>query len=382
MKKNICVLTQPLCTNYGGLLQAYALQKTLRDMGHDVKTDSRPQKEISLLFKFLVICKRVVYKFILFRKVDTLFPYFQSISDYKKISENTQCFIDNHIDTIDFFEGRNTPNISNISLFDTYIVGSDQVWRPQYSPYLLNYFLDFISEDQSKRKIAYAASFGVSEWEFNDSQTRQASQLAKLFDAISLREDSGVQLCEAKLGVNAVHVLDPTLLLSKDDYIELIEKDQIQLSQGNLMTYVLDETPDKNAVIDKVATVLSLKAFKVMPKLKLDKDQKHIDKCVYPKVTEWLRGFMDAEFVVTDSFHGTVFSIIFNKPFIAIANKNRGVTRFISLLKIFGLENRLIYSINELSEDLIKQSINFNGINNIKEAEIVKSITFIANSLQ
>lgn len=382
IKRKICILTQPLRLNYGGLLQAYALQKVLKDLGHEVVTDKRSKTEYPMYRKFLSICKRIIYRFILFRKVDCIFPYFESLSDYTAISQNTEDFIRKNISTIDLFEGSSKPSKGFDNKFDTFIVGSDQVWRPIYS-HIPNYFLDFLSDDSSKCKVTYAASFGVSDWEFSDSQTKQAQELAPLFDVISVREDSAVHLCNKFLGVNATQVLDPTLLLDKNDYISLIEKDQISQSKGNLMTYVLDYSLEKNEIIDKVAKVLRLQPFKVMPELKLNKEnRKNVNKCVYPKVTEWLRGFMDAKFVVTDSFHGTVFSIIFNKPFIAIANKDRGITRFASLLKIFNLENRLIYSISELTDDLINSSVDFNQVNAIREKEKNKSIQFLIDALK
>lgn len=383
MKRRICILTQPLLTNYGCLLQAFALQKVLKGMGHEVVTDKRPIKMTSFCVKFLSVCKRILYRFILLKKINVLFPYFLNKTDYNIISENTELFILNNIATIDLLGDHRKISPNKTNLFDTYIVGSDQVWRPRYSRCLLNYFFDFIANDMSKRKIAYAASFGVSDWEFSKSQTKQAKNLAPLFNAISVREDSAVELCNKFLGVNATQVLDPTLLLTKEDYISLVNKDGIHQSKGSLMTYVLDQSLEKNEIIDKVAKHLCLQSFKVMPELKLNKEnRKNIDRCVYPKITQWLRGFMDAKFVVTDSFHGTVFSIIFNKPFIAIANKDRGVTRFTSLLKIFGLEDRLIYSMNELTEELINKPIDFNHVNMIREEQKTKSIQFLVNALK
>ncbi|MGL5920707.1 MAG: polysaccharide pyruvyl transferase family protein [Bacteroidales bacterium] len=392
MKRKICILTHPLHINYGGLLQAYALQKVLKDLGHDVVTDKRPQK-YSLYRKFRTLCKHITYKFYtlckrticslsLLRKDDCLLPFFESLSDHTTIIKNTEDFIQKNILNIDFFAGKIMPAKAHIDKFDTFVVGSDQVWRPKYS-YNSNYFLNFISDDLSKRKVAYAASFGTSDWEFSADQTKHARELAPLFDAISVREDSAVQLCEQYLGVNAIQVVDPTLLLSKEDYITLVSKDEIAQSKGNLMTYVLDQSLDKIEIIDKVARSLSLHPFKLMPEPYLGKqNRKNIEKCIYPKVTEWLRGFMDAEFVVTDSFHGTVFSILFNKPFIAIANKGRGVTRFTSLLKLFGLEDRLVYSMNELTEELIHKPIDFSQVNAICEKEKKKSIDFLNDALK
>ena len=101
--------------------------------------------------------------------------------------------------------------------FEAYVVGSDQVWLPSFS---LGPF-KFVTRDNVKR-IAYAASFGHATWQYDDEQTKKASQLAKKFDAISVREDSGVTLCKDYLKVKALHVLDPTMLLNPKDYLSVI----------------------------------------------------------------------------------------------------------------------------------------------------------------
>ena len=125
---------------------------------------------------------------------------------------------------------------------------------------------------------------------------------------------------------------------------------------------------------------MGLTLLEVMPEEIFNKHTKDISKCIFPSVSKWLAGFRDASFVVTDSFHGTVFSIIFNKPFISIANKKRGVSRFTSLLKIFGLENRLISSREEISDHLL-DGIDFDRINDIKEEWQKKSLGFLKDNL-
>lgn len=381
MKKNICVLTQPLQNNYGGLLQAFALQKILKQLGHDVVTDIRPHSPVSTFAKLKSSAKFFLLKNIPCIQIADKYPYYQFLKDTACISVNTRKFIDRHISIIDLFEGGTTVSEDKIHQFDAFIIGSDQVWRPCYSPFLPNYFLNFIAGDKSKVKLAYAASFGVSEWEFSSTDTELVKGWLREFDAISVREDSAVELCRTRLKAEATQVLDPTLLLDKSAYVSLIEQDAIGKSEGSIMTYMLDQTDDKQMVIDRVVSKLGLKAFKVMPELKLNsQNRKQLDKCIYPKVTEWLRGFMDAEFIVTDSFHGTVFSIIFNKPFISIANEDRGITRFTSLLNLLNLEERLIYSSNGLTDDLIR-GIDYSKVNTLLDKERARSLAFLANSL-
>jgi hypothetical protein len=206
--------------------------------------------------------------------------------------------------------------------------------------------------------------------------------LAKNFNAISVREDSAVKLSNDNLGVDAVHVLDPTMLLTKEDYEELVVKDQVSKSKGNLMIYVLDKSYKNTEIIQQVAIELGLIPFSLMPLYTFSSvGKKYIKDCVFPPVTEWLRGFMDADFVITDSFHGTVFSIIFNKPFLSIGNAGRGVTRFTSLLKIFGLENRLVLPSEKFSIKKIKGNIDFDKVNQILSNEKKRSKEFLFNAL-
>ena len=383
IKRKIAILTQPLHTNYGGLLQAYALQKVLRDMGHEVVTDKRPQRFVPFYRKLLSIAKRFVFKYLLCRKgIETIFPYFQTKDDYAVVSQHTERFIDQHIQTVDLFQGKKRPAEEMINAFDTYVVGSDQAWRPMYSPFLPNYFLDF-TKGKSCKRIGYAISFGVGDWEFTSKQTMLCKDLVKQFDALSVREDSAVSLCKTYLDVEAVHVLDPTMLLDKVDYINLVEQAAEPVSSGNLMVYILDRTDEKIAILNKVASTLQLKPFEVMPVEKLsNKTKDNLSACIFPPVTQWLRGFMDAEYVVTDSFHGSVFAIIFNKPFIAIGNKGRGLTRFNSLFRLFELEDRLILSESDLTTDKINTPTDFQRVNDFKNVEFEKSIFFISQNLR
>ena len=207
--------------------------------------------------------------------------------------------------------------------------------------------------------------------------------MAKLFDAISVREDSGIALCEKHLDVDAIHVLDPTLLLEKEDYIKLVEKAKEPISGGNLFCYILDNKDSIENGIKEIEQKLSLKSFQVKAKISkgtISKGEKLKDH-VIPSPTKWLRAFMDAEMVFTDSFHGCVFSIIFNKPFWVIGNKERGNARFDSLLKQFNLENRR-FDINEINKIDLTQPIDWEKVNTIKKEWQDKSLNFLKENLK
>ena len=384
IKRKIAILTQPLHANYGGLLQAYALQKVLLAMGHDVVTDRHPKQKFKPYYRQLLYpFKYTFLKYIWRRKgIETVFPCSHTKETYPIVSVNTQKFVDEQIRTVDFFQGNDRPSEAMINSFDTFIIGSDQVWRPKYSSFLPAYFLDF-TEGKSCKRISYAASFGVSNWELNEKQTLLCKHLLQQFDAVSVREDAAISLCKTHLETDAVHVLDPTLLLDKTDYVDLVEQAKEPVCSGNLMVYVLNRTEEKTLIMNEVARVRGLKPFEIMPKRTLvNSTKKQLHLCSYPTVTRWIRGFMDAEYVVTDSFHGSVFAIIFNKPFIAIGHKRRGLARFNSLLSLFSLEDRLIHSLSELTTERIQAPIDFERINALRKSEIIKSVDFLKHALK
>jgi exopolysaccharide biosynthesis predicted pyruvyltransferase EpsI len=163
----------------------------------------------------------------------------------------------------------------------------------------------------------------------------------------------------------------------------MVEKDKIAKHNGQLLVYVLDLSDEKKKIISEVSNELGLTVTSTMPESSFkEAGSKNVEKCIFPPVTNWIRGFMDAEFVITDSFHGTVFSIIFNKPFIAVGNKKRGMTRFISLLKMFNLENRLIEKADENLKAILNDKIDFAGINEILETKKTEAVTYLENALK
>ena len=259
--------------------------------------------------------------------------------------------------------------------FDVVIVGSDQVWRKQYinDQYYTSYFLDFVDSKKTK-KIAYAASFGKDAWE-GDDDIHVISQLLKDFTAISVREKSGISICKNRFNIeNIEHVLDPTLLFNKDFYLsQIISKyDTSSIKSGGFVTYVLDEEEKKKNIIEFVKektnlqNIHNLKGFKTSNK-------------IY-SVPEWLFSFASADFIVTDSFHGMIFSIIFEKEFIVIGNKSRGLERFYSLLNLLGLKERLIIDDNDLSEKAFNK-INFADVNKILNLQKEHSLKFLSISI-
>ena len=346
----IGILTLPLHTNYGGILQAYALQTVLERMGHEVVVFDTPNKAfLPPLWKLpLSFSKRIVLKFL--GKTNRVFIERYNNKVRSVITQHIQPFVDTylHRKVIRSFKDLKQED------YDAIIVGSDQVWRIIYFPRLWlgqqieNAYLDFAKNWNIKR-IAYAASFGTENWEYDEEQTKKCKNLLRKFDAVSTREVDGVKLCKAKFEVDAHHVLDPTMLLSMDDYMALFQKANTPKSEGTLLNYVLDETEEIDCLINKVATDKHLVPFAVNNPFEYD-DSKPLQQRIKPSVETWLRGFSDAKFVMTDSFHACVFSILFKKQFAVIGNKVRGLSRIESLLECLGIEDRIVEDSNQVMQ--------------------------------
>lgn len=337
----IGILTQPLYVNYGGLMQCFALQQVLRDMGHEPVVLQREFPRRYTITGGIVYYAKHFVKLLLGRQ--SSWHYYIDPKRREYIAKNTNRFIEKNIPSRSvkcYTTEELKREVDRIHL-DAIIVGSDQVWRPFYSPCQPNYFLDFIEKDSAILRISYAASFGRDDWSFSKELTKQCGVLLRRFKAVSVREQSAIALCKEHFGVEPVLVLDPTMLLEKDDYLKIASSSG---RHEGLFCYILDRNKEKRAVALSIAEKTGLSAFETMPGAadSVDNLYKDLEKCVYPSVEDWVASFRDANMVLTDSFHGTVFSIIFNKPFWVIGNAGRGMARFNTLLSLFGLEDRLI----------------------------------------
>lgn len=344
----IAILTLPPHTNYGGILQAYALEKTLESMGNEVDVLAAPKHIIRLPWwrHILSISKRVFLKYILGKKD----IWIDRVKGEQKKSElsmaNTKKFVSNYIHI------RVVGNLDEIKPDDygAIIVGSDQIWRQTYNQIWNGQRIDDVylgfTRGWNINRIAFAASFGKDEIEIKDEiDLRKCREAISQFDAVSTREESGVKICSEVLGYkNAKWMPDPTLLLSKDDYESLIPNFNKQATKQQLLSYMLDDNAEKSALRSRIAKEKNL-IVNITNKVDYWKEGEEI--IPQPPVEEWLRAFAESEYVITDSFHACVFSIIFHRQFTVLANKDRGIARFTSLLSMFGLGDRMIYSPSE-----------------------------------
>lgn len=367
----IGVMTLPLNRNFGGNLQAFAMMEALRKLGHQPILINRRHSRVK--------------KGIDGDKFDVLESVQLLPSSYgMNPSIPNSSFIDKYINP--FTKQFNSTfhisrDIGQYNL-DAMIVGSDQVWRAKYARDILrDFFLGFLPEDdRSIRRISYAASFGADRLAYGAEGLREAARLIQKFDAVSVREDSAVEICRKYLGVEAQHVLDPTLLLSPNDYVNLFADKKDAYSGNRLLAYVLDSDDDKGKLIADISARLSLSAYATnglpfgsVSALKTDDGDRSIE--------GWLASFHGAAFIVTDSFHGAVFSILFNKPFIAYGNPKRGIARFNSLVKMFGLEDRFVVNSAEIDLEKMLRPIDWNTVNARLDSLRKKSLQFIELAL-
>ncbi|WP_338667628.1 polysaccharide pyruvyl transferase family protein [Pseudodesulfovibrio methanolicus] len=360
----IALLTYNIGQNYGGILQAYALMTTLSDLGHSpellyIKTGS------------VKGWKRLIKKYILSKFMG---KFAKRESEYKKLHE--------------FVEEKINPKTKPLSTkkdflrvtknnYDAYVVGSDQVWRARLFRYIDYAFFGFV-ETGDPIFFSYAPSFGVETWDYTEAETLKfREQLAK-FRAVSVREDSGVELCRKYLNRDATHVLDPTALLDKTRYLSLLDNSNAADYSGELLTYILDESDEKNKLVDIVSKDLSYDVFKVGS---INTDSERIEDMVYPSVQSWIEGFNHAKFVITDSFHGCIFSILFHKPFIVYGNRMRGLARFNSVLKMVGLENRMIASLDDVDPNLWLEEVDWESVDNKLNVKRNISFNFLRDAL-
>lgn len=362
------ILTLKLHSNFGFLMQSYAMQKIVRDFGHEPYHFYIKEEPEKFRNKIIVFFKKLIKNTFMGSHYD-LFPYSPSKDDMAFKDRNTWDFIHKNLKLTPYIPLLTTKSAINIPSYDAYIVGSDQVWRREFTDDVRCYYFNFIP-DNAKR-MSYAASFGTTTLSYSNNVLQTCKKLLAKFDIVTVREDDGIRICKDYFDCKAVKVLDPTLLLSAEDYLSLIEDPQIPFcSEPYIFTYILRPTPEKLSFVKKFADDRGLKVINIMPAILEKVGKKHLSECVYPSISTWLKGFSQADYILTDSFHASVFSIIFNKQFYVINDNVGGVTRIPSLLDLFGLSDRyaacydgtvnvIDYSvINEKKNSYIKESLN------------------------
>ena len=358
--------------NYGNRLQNYAVQEILKSIGYTVETivntqrssnknTSNKLKNLSKLRNknvrsILKAIKRRLFLIINKKKISSL-----NSEKYRKFKD----FSNKYINETDFIiSDNNIPKYINDD-YDFFIVGSDQVWNPHYRK---GSSIDFLTFAQKEKRISFSASFGVSQ--IPDVFKEDYSKWLCDFKAISVRENAGFDIVKNLTGKEAEVLLDPTLLIQKENWINISKESKKKPSKRYILTYFLGHK--KDTISKKIIEIANRKDLEIV-NLASIKD----DKFYTCDPAEFLDFIKSAEIFFTDSFHGVVFSILFSKPFIVLKRGEMN-SRIDTLLNKFDLVDRKWENIR-FDEDIFK--IDFSHVELILENERQKAINYLQNAL-
>lgn len=375
----IGIITILKVNNYGAELQAYATQAYLKKLGYDAEIidylfykNPKHKKTASSRPLFRHSLKKRVSEF--------LFPILDKVKRLKnKSSAKTRAlrfdeFHKTHTSLSKTY--RTIDELYNSILdYDVYLTGSDQVWNPGIYSSIAPYFLDFAPK--GKLRISYAASFGVSNIP-NDCIETYKAYLAQ-YSAIGVREDNAVDIVNSIVNKTATRVLDPTLLLTKKEWLEVSYEIQVP-TENFLLVYELIPCPYIMELSRHIADSKGLKIVRICKDSTIVDDDSVVD---IPDAgpSEFVYLFDKASFVVTNSFHGTAFAVNFNKPFYTVLpNHKQNNSRQQSLLNLLGLSGRCLTEGSVLPETTTFD-IDFAPVNNKLNVEREKSVNFLINSI-
>lgn len=359
----INVITLHRVTNFGSLLQTYATQKTLEKLGLQAEvTDFVPEgltfyrsvwpkghSTVKRLIKLLplLFCNTIQF----------------SMSD---------CFLRKYIRLTKKRYGSYGDLVADLPEADVYLSGSDQVWNTQNSnpPADLGaYYLAFAGD---KKRVAYAGSFGKDD--FSPEETAMVTAWLKEYSAISVREDTALNTLR-EFGLNGVHVVDPTLLLTPDEWRKLCTK------KAPKPGYVFIYNLNRNKVLEQAAVAIAKKkglrvvnfadTFEFIPGAENRFGNDPLD---------FLNYLSNADYVVTDSFHGTAFSLNFSKQVLSIPAPKYNC-RLESILRLTGCENRMFTTVEEALKK-IETPIDYTAVQEKLQAAREHSLQYLQEALE
>lgn len=366
--KHTATITFHAAHNYGSNLQAYALQKIITSLGCDNEIlNLRTERQKDL---YRVFTKRKGLKYVV-KNLSHLFYYFP----LKRAYDRYEDFINNYLSVTKEYVSEKELRDTDLD-YDIYVAGSDQIWNPIPADFDWSYYLTFAKEG---RKISYAPSFGQLA-ALGDRKTQQRiAESLHSFDIISVREQRSADNVKLLTGKTPLIVLDPTLLLKKGEWLDLI-KDRERLIKGDyIFFYTLFADPNRMDIIKRVSKAIGLPVVTSIFSNQYDVFNS-FKKCYDAGPLEFLTLVRDAKLVVVSSFHGTVFSILLNVPFFAIDGMTDA--RISTLLKLVGLEGREITSDNVEEQCKNASPIDFTNVNNKLDEARRHSIDFLKKSLE
>ncbi|SDB32182.1 polysaccharide pyruvyl transferase family protein [Butyrivibrio sp. INlla16] len=333
-------------SNYGSVLTYFALGKILLDMD------------------YLPILIRIPKK---------------DGTPWEKITEKNIEFMAKH-----FYisKERTFDKMAETNVFcDGFLLGSDQLWVDWYKD-LVGHIFYLAFADEKKKKIAYATSLGRSDFQTTDREKITISMLLRRFDAISVRETSGVNICKERFGIDTLRMLDPVFLCKKSHYDKAADESNLIFDEPYVFFYILDLTEEKKKMVHAIEKALMLKAVVLLDmrfEIIDDAIREELNIISNATIEDFISLIRNSAFIVTDSHHGACFGLIYEKQMITICNDRRGATRFESLFQLLKLEKCLIKE-NQLEQyDYQRdyQNIDYSEVNNILENEKVKALSWL-----
>lgn len=335
--------------NYGSILTYYALYQTIRSMGLDALMINKPAELWTPRYADRKsVANRFIYKHCNVSNIRS------TKSEWRNL--NQHC--------------------------DAFIVGSDVVWNYQICGQQSGqfFFLDFVRND--RKKIAMASSFGAG-YDAPESERSLSAYYLKQFDYVAVRESDAVEICMNKFGVKADKTLDPVFLCDRAEFDRLAETSGKSELAPFVVSYFLGPDLQKKAILLKTCEILGLplRSFANPNVPGRFTERTGLPSLPDPSVEDWLYYIKNADFFIGDSFHGLCFSLIFNTPFLIAVNSNvSGLTRFTTLLKIVGLEERMVFTDRmklDKVEKILRRPMDFSESNKILEEKARESFQWL-----
>lgn len=377
MQKKVGIITIVKVNNYGAELQAYATQKALQLMGYDAEIIDylfykNPGHKATRASKpvFPMPIKKRISEF-LYPKISRIK---QLIQHNEAVETRKTRYTEFHkLNTRFSKEYRSIEELNGAQMdYDAYIVGSDQVWNPGNYTSLNPYFLKFAPK--GKKRLSYASSIGLSS--LPESTFVYYREAMGGLDAISVREENAVDLVKQVSGCKAQWVLDPTLLLNSNEWSE-VAKEVVLDCDKYVLLYELTPCPYLKTLAMHVAKEKRAKVVRITKDAVAIEQDGSVINVTDAGPAEFLWLFKHAEFVVTNSFHGTAFSILMNKDFYVVTPaRKKNNSRQQSILNLFGLTDRLMLE-NASLPSLEQMTIDFVPVNKILEDQREQSKKFL-----
>lgn len=350
----INLLTMHYDDNNGAFMQAYSTSKILKQLGHEVTI-------INLVNKNWYIGR------------------FKQLYTYKLLLRYWKFYLCRHRYYPKMTSRMFQPNLDKIPYCDYTIVGSDQVWNPMITAFSYpSYFLTFLPDDV--KRISLSSSFGTKLWSGDEKTTEMAKSALHKFQAISVREKTGVDICKNVFGLKAIHLSDPTLVL--DDY-SCFERKYCGKPYVGLFTFKRDGY--SLDVAKEIAKRFNLPVKWVNSPVPY-KNTEYIKGCAAWKQSpvDWFNYIKHSNFFISDSFHGVAFCIILHVPFVALCANERKIGRIESLLDTYGLSDRLIWSVDELIDkiELLMKPIDWVRVDQIRQMERHKYLNYVTENIR